>query len=104
MYRPPATLTLLGLLLFSMLPVQGQQPDRKSPFERLDRNKDGTLTPEEVPNRQIFSRIDTNKDGVITREEDRAYFARPNADRPRPRLPDLWREVQMRERGVLCLA
>jgi acetyl esterase/lipase len=93
MYRSPAILITLGLLLFSILPVQGQQPDRQSPFERLDRNKDGKLTPEEVPNKQIFSRIDANKDGVITREEDRAYFSRRNADRPAPRLPDTTRLV-----------
>jgi acetyl esterase/lipase len=93
MYRPSAILTILGLLLFSILPLHGQQPDRQSPFERLDRNKDGKLTPEEVPNKQIFSRIDTNKDGVITREEDLAYFARRNAVRPAPRLPDTIRLV-----------
>lgn len=88
MYRPAAILPLLGLFLFSMLPVHGQQPNRQSPFDRLDRNKDGKLTPEEVPNRQIFSRIDTNKDGLITREEDRAYFSKRNASRPATRLPE----------------
>ena len=93
MCRPAAILTMLGVLLLSIPPAQGQQQNKQTPFERLDRNKDGKLTPEEVSNRQVFSRIDTNKDGVITREEDRAYFARRNANRPAPRLPDSIRLV-----------
>jgi Ca2+-binding EF-hand superfamily protein len=40
----------------------------------LDRNGDGTLTKDEVPERMqgLFSRIDTNKDGKLTPDEIRA--------------------------------
>jgi len=40
-------------------------------FRDLDKNKDGYLTRDEVPEalRENFARIDTNKDGKISREE-----------------------------------
>ena len=42
------------------------RPDRR--FNEWDRNKDGQLTREEVPerNRKHFERVDTNSDGVIS--------------------------------------
>jgi acetyl esterase/lipase len=51
---------------------------RQLSFERVlaerDKNKDGKLSRDEVPSRQLFERIDANKDGVITRQEhERAY-------------------------------
>ena len=44
-------------------------------FRRMDRNKDGKVTRDEVPERarRIFDRVDRNKDGAITREEDTAF-------------------------------
>ena len=83
----------LAVILVAISTVAGQQQARQTPFDRLDRNKDGKLTPQEVPSKQIFARIDTNKDGVITREEDRAYFARRNANRPTSRLPETVRLI-----------
>ncbi len=83
----------LALSLIAISTAAGQQQARQTPFDRLDRNKDGKLTPQEVPGKEIFARIDTNKDGVITREEDRAYFAARNANRPPLRLPDSVRVV-----------
>jgi acetyl esterase/lipase len=79
---------VLAASLFAIPTALGQQQARQTPFDRLDRNKDGKLTPGEVPNKQIFARIDANKDGIITREEDRAYFAKRNANRPAQRLTD----------------
>ncbi len=38
-------------------------------FQRFDRNSDGKVTPEELPNTQAFDRFDTNQDGSITLEE-----------------------------------
>jgi len=48
-------------------------------FKRLDRNGDGKLTRDELPNR--FDQLDKNKDGVVTREEAQAGMAqrRPRA-------------------------
>jgi Ca2+-binding EF-hand superfamily protein len=49
-------------------------------FDKLDKNKDGKLTPDELPKRGDFRRgahdamakLDTNKDGRISREEAKA--------------------------------
>ncbi|MCE9606364.1 MAG: alpha/beta hydrolase fold domain-containing protein [Planctomycetia bacterium] len=53
-------------------------------FTRLDLNKDGKVTREELPERQKpnFGRIDTNADGAISREELTKYVgpSRPQAD------------------------
>jgi len=48
------------------LPQPGQE---KAWFDRLDKNKDGQLTPEEFPRPRIFQMIDTNRDGALTFEE-----------------------------------
>ncbi len=40
-------------------------------FQRADRNGDGKITPEELPNEQLFKRLDVNADGVVTLEEAR---------------------------------
>jgi len=46
-------------------------------IERNDRNKDGQLTRDELPEgaRRLFDRVDANQDGVITLEEDAAFRA-----------------------------
>lgn len=59
-------------------------------FDRLDTNKDGVLTPDELsrgrhgrhgrPWRHSFSQIDTNGDGQISSAEFRAAFPRAPAD------------------------
>lgn len=38
-------------------------------FERADRNSDGIVTPEELPDQRLFKRFDLNQDGAITLEE-----------------------------------
>lgn len=63
-------LTLLSLLLaVHSLPAQ-QRPGNL--FDRWDRNQDGKLAPDELPEpiRRNFARIDTDQDGFISREED----------------------------------
>lgn len=40
-------------------------------FRRADRNGDGQLTPEELPNERLFRLLDTNGDGKISLEEAR---------------------------------
>jgi acetyl esterase/lipase len=61
-------LVVLGSGLLS--PAQ----ERASRFDQWDRNKDGSLTVEELPEplRKNFSRVDRDGDGVISREEDAA--------------------------------
>ena len=43
--------------------------DVNSLFANNDKNKDGKLTPDEIPNERLFKRLDLNKDGVVTRDE-----------------------------------
>jgi hypothetical protein len=45
-------------------------------FKQLDKNGDGKLTPDEVPNTQLFKRMDANGDGVVTLEEAQRAFSR----------------------------
>jgi arylsulfatase A-like enzyme len=53
------------------LPQEGQE---KAWFDRLDKNKDGRLTPEEFPRPRIFQMIDTNRDGTLTFDEVRKFL------------------------------
>jgi len=47
-------------------PGAGRRGPLKARFQRLDRNGDGELTPEEVPNANLFRRLDRNGDGRVT--------------------------------------
>ena len=48
-------------------PLDGRVADQI--FQRADRNSDGKVTPDELPNAQAFAKFDLNKDGVILKEE-----------------------------------
>lgn len=68
---------LLSLIVLASLPVLAQQtPSQESAgplrlFERMDADKDGRLSRDELPGRlrENFSQVDTNGDGFISREE-----------------------------------
>jgi arylsulfatase A-like enzyme len=61
-------------------PVRGGIEER---FKQYDKNGDGKLTPDEVPNAQLFKRMDKNGDGVVTLEEAKeAFSARRRGDAP----------------------
>lgn len=67
------------------------QPDPRENFDRWDRNRDGQLSQEELPEgvRGNFARLDANRDGRITREEHDELvkrLPRPNQN-PVPRGP-----------------
>ncbi len=50
-------------------PRKGATPDEV--FRWADKNGDGKVTPDELPNAETFARFDLNKDGVITPDEAR---------------------------------
>jgi|SoiMethySBSTD1v2_1073268.scaffolds.fasta_scaffold1277828_1 Ca2+-binding EF-hand superfamily protein len=53
-----------------------QQP-RQERWNRLDKDSNGVLTKAEWPRRpEVFDRLDANKDGQLTADEIRAQFAR----------------------------
>lgn len=71
----PAMKYIFLFLILTSFASYAQQPDR---FKTWDRNNDGKLSREEVPEgpRQVFDGVDANKDGFITRAEDEAFIAR----------------------------
>ena len=58
-----------ALLLASVSPVTAQAPSLVNRFDRLDRNNDRKLTPQELPRADVFQRLDRNGDGVIEKSE-----------------------------------
>lgn len=65
MRRALVPLTLLCLATSGL----AQSPSLADRFDRFDRNRDGKVTPDELPQEAIFKRLDRNGDGVIERSE-----------------------------------
>lgn len=74
---------LLGTVAAAQ-PNPGQRPDAATLFKQWDKNQDGKLTPDEVPEqvRGNFPRVDTNKDGTISPAEHAAVMQRLAGNRP----------------------
>jgi acetyl esterase/lipase len=79
----------IWVLLGAAVPGWGQ--DRTDAFfTQHDKNGDGKLTKEELPERirRMFERVDANSDGFLTKEEDRKFRQRQDRQRQnRPPLP-----------------
>jgi Ca2+-binding EF-hand superfamily protein len=73
---------LLCVLGASVVQTHAQAPG--GVFQKFDKNADGKVTTEELPNAQAFDRFDTNKDGSITLEE---YNAVTGGTTPKPATP-----------------
>ena len=81
------TLALVFIALANF--AQAQQQERRQPpspdviMEQMDTNKDGKLERVEIrgPLKEDFDRVDANRDGFITREELQ------NAPRPKGQKP-----------------
>lgn len=83
------------LLILALLWHGAFAQQRPDPFPNWDRNQDGKLSPEELPEplRKNFDRVDTDRDGFISKAEHQAVFNRDNRDGKAPvpaapRLPD----------------
>jgi len=90
-----------GLTILTTLAVEAQDRPKNARegridaafFDRLDVNKDGTVTLDEIPEDRrervgrLVDRLDTDKDGKITRKEFEAGIdsVRPEGDRPEAR-------------------
>ena len=63
--------TLISLILPTIVATAAlaQAPSLVERFDRVDRNRDGKVTQEELPHPQLFQRLDRNRDGVIERGE-----------------------------------
>ncbi|MBT7982899.1 MAG: alpha/beta hydrolase fold domain-containing protein [Akkermansiaceae bacterium] len=73
--RTKITGTALYLFLFFSVNAEAQVNPKRTIFDRWDKNNDGTLTREELPQnaRPNFNRADKNNDGFISREEDKIF-------------------------------
>lgn len=86
-----------GILAFGMPETslaQDRQLGRQRPgsdfFQKQDKNGDGKLTPDELPEplRRNFDRVDTNRDGFISPEEDAAVRNRRRRNAGQRRQPN----------------
>jgi Ca2+-binding EF-hand superfamily protein len=62
-------------------PVFGQNADGTDAFKKFDKDGDGKVTKDELPNEKAFERFDKDQDGVITRQEF-AGAGKPGAGQP----------------------
>ncbi len=76
---------------------QRQAPRQTQRFRNWDKNGDGELTRDELPERirQNFDRVDANSDGVITPDEDKAFRDRGRGAVKRPSGRRVRQAVQM---------
>ncbi|PAW68096.1 MAG: hypothetical protein B9S38_11645 [Verrucomicrobiia bacterium Tous-C4TDCM] len=78
---PTLLLALAGVSLsFAQTPGEGG-------FQKFDKNADGKVTTEELPNPQAFSRFDANQDGAITLEEYNTVTGGTTPTPPKPATP-----------------
>ena len=76
------------LLAVCTCPVFAQNADGTDAFKKFDKDGDGKVTKEELPNEKAFERFDKDQDGVITREEFTGA-GKPGAGQPAGQLDAL---------------
>ncbi|MBM4093070.1 MAG: hypothetical protein FJ276_27220, partial [Planctomycetes bacterium] len=68
--------SFVGLAASAQTQQRASGGGRAERFDRMDRNRDGKVTPRELPQPQLFQRFDRNGDGVIQRSEIAGNAAR----------------------------
>src|SRR5437763_11672996 len=82
-------LVLLCLLLGGMGIAAAQKGgNAEAIFKRADKNGDGKITPDELPNPETFAMFDLNKDGIITLEEGRQVLGKAGSNAAAASNPD----------------
>ena len=84
MRAPSICLSFVAIFLLAAgcaISQQGSQPSMDERFQRLDRDRDGKLTPQELPG-EWFGRLDTNSDGVVTQEATAAMGGQGTGQTP----------------------
>ena len=80
--------TALTLILaLAGLSIASAQSPGGGVFQKFDKNSDGKVTVDELPNQQAFDRFDTNKDGAIMLEEYNAVSGGTNPPTRKPANP-----------------
>jgi len=64
-------LAVFAIVLAALSLVGAQSEPAEAIFKRADKNGDGQVTRDEVPDEKTFAKFDLNKDGIITLEEGR---------------------------------
>ena len=81
------TITAIILLLSLSAPALAQNPDRHPLFDRMDANRDGFLTKDEMQKQfpkftdEMFQQADTNHDGKLTVAEWQTFARAKRAER-----------------------
>lgn len=79
-------ITLLALAPLPLFAQDGDAQDRDRPggkkmFENRDKNGDGKLSPEELPNERVFKMLDKDGDGFVTKAEAKSMRGGGAGDR-----------------------
>ena len=64
-------LAVFAVVLAGLSLIWAQSKPAEAIFKRADKNGDGQVTRDEVPDEKTFAKFDLNKDGIITLEEGR---------------------------------
>ncbi len=80
-----ALLALPQLLAEELPPPPNPRAQQiEATFKHIDKNGDGKVDPQELPNAGQFKQIDANADGFLTLDEALAHFTRQGGGQPAP--------------------
>ena len=85
------------LLLFALPSMADERVDNV--FKVWDKNADGFLTEDEIPDVVIFEKVDTNGDGKVSREEVAAFLGAPKPKKEAKQKPKAKRDSKKETRS-----